>query len=254
MRNFFEMTIHQPFTQLLSTCVISLSLALVGCGEKVETETPGDKSQPAETGGATAEVPTVTGVEADKIFTTVCAVCHGENGQGKLELHSPSIAGLPSWYVIEQIEKFRTGYRGTHPEDIPGMQMRAISLALNKEQLEAAAKLVEGLPSIPTSIIKEGDIERGRTIFAQTCMPCHRYNGRGERAFHSAPLVTLNPEYLRRSLENYAKGWRGAAELDFYGHKMVAEAQGMSDRDITDLVRFIGEMAHGDDPRKAMNW
>ena len=66
--------------------------------------------------------------------------------------------------------------------------------------------------------------------------------------------MTLNPEYLRRQLQNYAKGWRGSAEQDFYGHKMVQVSSGLSDRDITDLVRFIGELAHGDDPRRAMNW
>ena len=79
--------------------------------------------------------------------------------------------------------------------------------------------------------------------------------GKERRAFHSAPLVTLNPEYLTRQLRNYAKGWRGSEEQDFYGAKMVLVSSGLSDKDITDLVRFIGEMAHGrDDPRKAMNW
>ncbi len=199
------------------------------------------------------ELPPVGEVASADIYAVVCAACHGTEGRGKPELQAPAIAGLPSWYVVEQVEKFRQGHRGTHPEDLPGVRMAVIARSLTPDQIDAAANAVAALPASPTEIIAGGDVERGRTIFAEICMPCHRFNGQGERAFHSAPLVTLNPEYLRRSLNNYTREWRGAAPGDHYGRKMVNVASGLSDRDIEDLVRYIGELAHGDDPRRALN-
>jgi len=83
-------------------------------------------------------------------------------------------------------------------------------------------------------------------------MECHRYNGQGERVFHSAPLVSLNRGYLRRQLENYRAGLRGAQPGDIYGQKMVTIASRLGDEEIEDLVHYIGALAHGDDPRPAM--
>ncbi len=78
-----------------------------------------------------------------------------------------------------------------------------------------------------------------------------RYNGMGDRVFHSAPLVTLNRSYLRRQLENYRGGRRGVVEEDLYGQKMVAITQRLTDEEIELFVNYIGALAQGDDPREA---
>jgi cytochrome c553 len=64
--------------------------------------------------------------------------------------------------------------------------------------------------------------------------------------------VALNPEYLKRQLENYAGGKRGGKVEDYYGQKMHLASTRLTPRDITDLVRYIGELARGDDPRVVM--
>ena len=91
-------------------------------------------------------------------------------------------------------------------------------------------------------------------MFANECMQCHRYNGRGEVVFHSAPLTTLDRDYLVRQLKKYRNGWRGNDKSDFYGHKMVVIGGTLSDQAIEDVVNFIGALAHGDDPRPAMDF
>lgn len=186
------------------------------------------------------------------VYGEVCAACHGVKGEGKEELFSPSIAGLPAWYGEEQLRKFRSGQRGFHPEDLPGQQMRAISLTLTDEQISEAAASVAAMPMILTAAPPvEADIEGGRFHFANICMECHRYNGMGEIVFHSAPLVSLNPSYLKRQLLQYRAGWRGADPDDLYGQKMVAITSPLSDAEIDRLVDYIGALAHGDDPRGA---
>ncbi|MEC5127882.1 c-type cytochrome [Verrucomicrobiales bacterium BCK34] len=191
-------------------------------------------------------------VLSNDIYGQICATCHGVSGEGKEELFSPSIAGLPAWYVKDQLKQFRDSHRGIDPGDIPGQQMRAISLSLTDDQIEEAAALVAAMPSIPTEAPgPEADIEAGRYFFANQCMECHRYNGKGEAVFHSAPLITLNRSYLKRQLENYRSGIRGAVGDDVYGNKMVEMTKRLTDEEIQLAVDYIGALAHGDDPRSA---
>jgi len=186
------------------------------------------------------------------VYAQVCAACHGASGEGKEELHSPSITGLPTWYLEEQVRKFRAGSRGFHPEDAPGQQMRAISLTLSDAQIAEAAATVASMPIRLTEPPPPGfDLETARYRYANECMECHRYNGRGEIVFHSAPLISLNRSYLRRQLMNYRGGRRGATEGDLYGAKMVENMRNLSDEEIELFVNYIGALAHGDDPRGA---
>jgi cytochrome c553 len=191
-------------------------------------------------------------VPGSGVYAQVCAACHGANGEGKEELHSPSISGLPTWYLEEQVKKFRAGSRGFHPEDLPGQQMRAISLTLTDAQIAEAAAAVASMPVHPTEPPPSGfDLETARSGYANDCMECHRYNGKGEIVFHSAPLVTLNQSYLKRQLLNFRAGKRGATEGDLYGAKMVENMKKLSDAEIDMFVNYIGALAHGDDPRAA---
>lgn len=186
------------------------------------------------------------------IYAQVCAACHGEKGEGKEELHSPSIAGLPAWYIEEQIRKFRSGSRGFHPEDVPGQQMRAISLILTETQISEAGKAVADMPAGLTEAPPPGfDLETARYRYANECMECHRYNGKGEVVFHSAQLISLNRSYLLRQLHNFRAGRRGATEGDLYGAKMVENMKRLTDEEIEMFVHYIGALAHGDDPRSA---
>jgi len=186
------------------------------------------------------------------VYGQVCAACHGVNGEGKEELFSPSITGLPVWYIEEQLRKFRSGQRGSHPDDIPGQQMRAISLSLSDIQIKEAAATIAEMPIILTEPPLAGvDLETARFRFANECMECHRYNGKGEIVFHSAQLISLNRSYLIRQLKNYRDGKRGASEGDLYGVKMVEMASRLTDEEIEMFVNYIGALAHGDDPRSA---
>lgn len=212
--------------------------------------------KPVEEGAAqpdpAAELAEAGDLSGPELFARVCSACHGPAGEGKEELFAPSIAGLPVWYVEEQLGKFHSGARGSHPEDLPGQQMRAISLALTGSQISGIAAAVSELPLPAVEPPSPGfDLERGRYRYANECMECHRYNGKGEIAFRSAPLVGLNRSYLRRQLQNYRSGLRGAVEGDLYGAKMVEIAGRLDDDEIELFLDYIGALANGDDPRSA---
>ena len=78
---------------------------------------------------------TVTGdaQRGEEIFGT-CAFCHGAGGEGIWSLKAPQLKGGNDWYIVRQLENYKSGTRGKHPEDLYGKQMRLISGVLRDEQ------------------------------------------------------------------------------------------------------------------------
>jgi len=73
------------------------------------------------------DTPTPTSVQGNakhgkKLYVT-CGVCHGADGQGRQATNAPRLAGIDDWYLTTQLNNFKTGLRGTHPDDVFGKQM-----------------------------------------------------------------------------------------------------------------------------------
>lgn len=78
-----------------------------------------------------------------------CAACHGAKGQGSQAHNAPRLAGMSDWYLLKQIENFKQGVRGGHPDDIYGSQMAEMAKALNDEQ--AVRNVVAYISTLPRS-------------------------------------------------------------------------------------------------------
>jgi cytochrome c oxidase subunit 2 len=63
-------------------------------------------------------------------YTTICVTCHGPAAMGNEALGAPPLMHQRDWYMLVQLEKFKTGVRGAHPEDVTGGQMAAMSQTL----------------------------------------------------------------------------------------------------------------------------
>jgi len=72
-------------------------------------------------------------LRGEKLFVT-CAACHGTDGEGNHGTNSPKLAGQEDWYLKRQLENFRNGIRGSHPDDLFGPQMRSMSKILRSEE------------------------------------------------------------------------------------------------------------------------
>jgi cytochrome c553 len=59
-----------------------------------------------------------------------CSGCHGASAEGNSALKAPALAGQTDWYLVRQLERFRSGERGFAAEDTPGVTMRAAAGAL----------------------------------------------------------------------------------------------------------------------------
>jgi cytochrome c oxidase subunit 2 len=62
------------------------------------------------------------------------------------EMNAPALAGREAWYLIRQIENFKTGVRGTHPDDTYGRQMAPMA------QLLADAQAIQDVAAYLSSL------------------------------------------------------------------------------------------------------
>lgn len=183
------------------------------------------------------------------LYQNVCATCHGLKGEGRQDLKAPSIAGLPDWYVRGQLENFRNDRRGTHPQDLEGQLMRAVSKVLTADQAKAMAVHIASLPRhTPVATIR-ADTTEGRILYAERCMECHRYNAEGELFFGSPPLIGLQDWYLASQIKKYQIGVRGVHPQDVNGQKMVFSSSFVESEEVLhSLVAYLIELQK---PKKA---
>ncbi|MEE9385427.1 MAG: c-type cytochrome [Nannocystaceae bacterium] len=175
-----------------------------------------------------------------------CENCHGADGAGAPELKAPAIAGMAAWYVEGQLKKFRSGARGAHPDDDPGMRMRPMSKSMpNDEAVAAVAQYVSRLPKQPSVSTLEGaDAKRGASYYA-TCIACHGASAEGMRALNAPALSGANDWYLLTQIRNFKTGLRGADPMsDPTGSQMRAMALTLpSDQAAKDVVAYISTLS-----------
>ncbi len=103
-----------------------------------------------------------------------------------------------------------------------------------------------------------GDPVLGGASYA-VCSACHGQQGEGLTALNAPKLAGLDARYLKRQLQNYKAGLRGAHEDDIYGRQMAPMAATLvNDAMIDNVIAYIqslpdnpapttieGDVAHG---------
>lgn len=175
-----------------------------------------------------------------------CASCHGERGEGRPEYEAPAIAGLEEWYVQAQLEKFRSGHRGAHAKDLPGLRMRPMARQLDgDEDVAAVAAYVSSLEPTHPAPTEQGDVEKGRELFA-TCSECHGADANGNQAKGAPALRNASDWYLVAQLEKFREGVRGTNPDDVTGGQMRPMALGLADAQaMRDVVAYIVSLRDG---------
>jgi cytochrome c553 len=163
------------------------------------------------------------------LFET-CKACHGPHGEGNSAIKAPAIAGLPEWYLLSTLNKFKHGVRGAHPDDKTGLQMRPMARQLlDDESVKLVAAEVSALPVQHPLPTLHGDVEVGKTLYV-TCMACHGPKGEGNLALKAPPIGRLPDWYIVEQLEKFKSGIRGAHPKDAEGAQMAPMAKLLVDR------------------------
>ena len=178
--------------------------------------------------------------ENGKAKYKVCIACHGENGGGNKIANAPRIAGQFSWYIKRQLYNFKNGVRGSHLNDITGMQMRTMALSLNNEQdFEDVVAYIETLNGRAKHSGINGDPLAGKKNYA-ICVSCHGANGEGNKALNSPKIAGLPDWYIESQLHKFRKGIRGVHAKDIYGQQMRPMAMSLAnDKSVKDVTAYI---------------
>jgi cytochrome c553 len=194
--------------------------------------------------------------DARALYVAACGSCHGTDGRGNPRIDAPVLAGLSAAYLERQIDGFRRGYRGRHPEDREGAEMRPMIVGFADADLAALAGWLASLP-LPASsaaaadgtpadgaettdgeAAPAGDPARGRTLYA-ACAVCHGRSGEGNDALGAPRLAGQAGWYTARQLRKFIDGVRGSDPDDTSGASMRASVADLGSRDVADVVAWI---------------
>lgn len=189
------------------------------------------------------------------LYVAACASCHGTDGRGNPRIDAPVLAGLSAAYLERQIDGFRRGFRGVHPEDVEGREMRPMVAGFADADLAALGTWLASLPSpaaaggaatAPTEItigteVTIGDPARGETLYA-ACAVCHGRAGEGNDALGAPRLAGQANWYTARQLHKFVAGIRGSHPDDASGTAMRTSVANLGPRDVTDVVAWIGTL------------
>ena len=173
----------------------------------------------------------------------VCVACHGAQGEGNPVLNAPKIAGQEAWYMRRQLEYYKSGARGAHPEDTFGMQMAPMASTLvDAQAVENVIAYIQTFPDEPAPVTVLGDVEAGESIY-NTCGACHGIDGEGIFATNAPRMAGMSDWYLVSQLKHFREGIRGAHRLDKYGMQMRMMAEILNTDDaINDVVAYMNTL------------
>lgn len=169
-----------------------------------------------------------------------CFLCHGTEGIGSQPVAAPRIGGMESWYLERQLIAFQEGWRGTHPDDYQGGEMRAMALALGGNgAVKEVAEVFASYPAAHPPVTVQGDAQHGQMLYAP-CAACHGEAGEGNAVLKAPALARQSDWYLVTQLQHYRDGVRGGDPADTLGQQMRAMATSLTDDEaIRDLVAYI---------------
>jgi cytochrome c553 len=169
-----------------------------------------------------------------------CVPCHGAAGEGSSTLGAPAIAGLPAWYVSAQLERFQTGVRGQHADDVQGLRMQAMSRQLRSEmETMAVATHVASLRHVTSAAAIGGsDAAAGQRAYL-LCASCHGVTGSGFEAGKVPPLAGMDDWYVAAQIRKFKNGVRGMMPGDAFGPVMQAVAAPLSAEDINQVAAYV---------------
>ena len=180
---------------------------------------------------------------AGKDLYMVCASCHGQQGEGNIATNAPRLAGLPDWYIERQLNYYKRGIRGAHKDDIYGQQMAPMAnLLADDSAIRNVTAYIGTLEPASTASTLGGNPDKGAAHY-NACGACHGAQAQGNYALQAPRLAGQEDWYLKRQLENFRHGVRGAHQEDNYGHQMVLMARSLqNEQSINDLLAYLNTL------------
>lgn len=173
-------------------------------------------------------------------YKKYCTLCHGDDRQGHVNDHAPSLrsqslfeSGVPH-SILRPLSYGREGTAmGGYLDEVGGpMTLDEVWDLTYWLFWQSGAQRVE-----LTEELVAGDVERGETVYQQSCASCHGKNGEGI----TAPALG-NQSFLAHNKDEFI---RYAIEKGRDGTPMVSFENVLSEQDIDNVTAFIRSKASG---------
>ena len=177
----------------------------------------------------------VSDSQRGEILVAECMLCHSN----KEAQRGPILHGMEMWYLMDQLEKFRSGVRGklasNRSEYLMGVGARKI-----KDDFELAyvANWFSEQDPLPAIRTVRGSLEKGKEYYNQRCASCHGGDGEGKRLLNAPSLQRLEGWYFLEQMRKFRSGDRGYHPQDIGGQAMAAASQEISDRNLRNVVAY----------------
>jgi len=178
-------------------------------------------------------------------FDKVCTTCHGPQAGGNKALGAPALWQQEPWYLVAQLQKFKSGARGSHPKDTQGAQMKAMVAQLADDAaINDVVAYIKTLPgTAPSATLSGGNAEAGKATFTKVCAACHGPAAKGQLALKAPALAGQADWYMLLQLTKFRAGIRGADPRDLTGAQMKGMAATLpNDQAVTDVVTYIASL------------
>lgn len=108
---------------------------------------------------------------------------------------------------------------------------------------EAEAPVVPEPPRLPPPSKAFGHLETGKTLYENTCLPCHGASAEGNKDIGAPALNRQEPWYLLTQLRKFRGGIRGTHADDIGGQMMAPMAMSLADeQSLLDVATYVASL------------
>ena len=162
---------------------------------------------------AAKAAPAAASTEAPAVAKTVCAACHGPDGNSTIPAN-PSLAGQHASYLVKQLNNFKAGADGK-PALRQNAVMNGMAAPLSEDDIKALAQYFSKQTLKPDVAKDEKLVTEGRKIWRAgdlkkgipACAGCHGVAGAGLPAQYPS-LAGQHPDYIVAQLQQFRDGTR----------------------------------------------
>ena len=157
---------------------------------------------------------------------------HLSTGMGIREMNAPSIAGLPRWYVTDQLREFRRDQRGGHDDDAAGQLMQIKAKSLGERDLAFVGRYIESMAVNPArNTLDLPTIVTPPARYLADCAGCHGEQAEGNRRERGPPLTRQPDWYLLKQIESFQTGRRT--------HGDASKLEALAEAEVKAIVAWI---------------
>ena len=171
---------------------------------------------------------------AEKIVNTVCAACHGVDGNSAVPMY-PKLAGQHPEYLHKQLANFKSGERQNAVMSgmaaaLSDADMAALATYFSSQQVRPSSAKSNGKGSLGEKIYKGGIAANG----VPACASCHGANGAGI----PSQFPRMGGQYAEYTLTQL-KAFRAGERANDNAKVMRMIARKLSDDEIAAVADYI---------------